>query len=37
LSDTEIGIINGFGFLAVYAVLGVAIERIADVDDAGNV
>lgn len=30
LSDTEIGIINGFGFLAVYAVLGIAIARIAD-------
>jgi MFS family permease len=30
LSDTEIGIINGFGFLAVYAVLGIFIARIAD-------
>jgi predicted MFS family arabinose efflux permease len=30
LSDTEIGIINGFGFLLVYAVLGIAIARIAD-------
>jgi predicted MFS family arabinose efflux permease len=30
LSDTAIGVINGFGFLAVYAVLGIAIARIAD-------
>jgi predicted MFS family arabinose efflux permease len=30
LSDTAIGIINGFGFLAVYAVLGLFIARIAD-------
>ncbi|HTM85102.1 MAG TPA: MFS transporter [Mycobacterium sp.] len=30
LSDTAIGVINGFGFLIVYAVLGVAIARIAD-------
>ncbi|BBZ02602.1 MFS-type efflux pump [Mycolicibacterium chitae] len=30
LSDTEIGIINGFGFLVVYAVLGIFIARIAD-------
>lgn len=30
LSDTAIGVINGFGFLAVYAVLGLLIARIAD-------
>ena len=30
LSDTAIGIINGFGFLIVYAVLGIFIARIAD-------
>ncbi|MDO3634356.1 spinster family MFS transporter [Mycolicibacterium arseniciresistens] len=30
LSDTAIGVINGFGFLAVYAVLGLFIARIAD-------
>ncbi|MBO0680964.1 MFS transporter [Mycolicibacterium sp. S2-37] len=30
LSDTAIGVINGFGFLVVYAVLGIAIARIAD-------
>ncbi|WP_231965649.1 MULTISPECIES: MFS transporter [unclassified Mycobacterium] len=30
LSDTAIGVINGFGFLIVYAVLGVAVARIAD-------
>jgi predicted MFS family arabinose efflux permease len=30
LSDTAIGIINGFGFLAVYAVIGIAIARVAD-------
>lgn len=30
LSDTMIGIINGFGFLVVYAVVGIAIARIAD-------
>jgi predicted MFS family arabinose efflux permease len=30
LSDTAIGVINGFGFLAVYAVLGIFIARIAD-------
>ena len=30
LSDTAIGIINGFGFLVVYAVLGIAIARFAD-------
>jgi predicted MFS family arabinose efflux permease len=30
LSDTAIGVINGFGFLVVYAVLALAIARIAD-------
>ena len=30
LSDTAIGVINGFGFLVVYAVLGILIARIAD-------
>lgn len=30
LSDTAIGIINGFGFLIVYAVSGIAISRFAD-------
>jgi predicted MFS family arabinose efflux permease len=30
LSDTAIGIINGFGFLVVYAVVGIPIARIAD-------
>ncbi|MGU3500835.1 spinster family MFS transporter [Mycobacterium sp. C31M] len=30
LSDTAIGVINGFGFLTVYAVLGIVIARIAD-------
>ncbi|MCV7303204.1 MFS transporter [Mycobacterium barrassiae] len=30
LSDTAIGVINGFWFLAVYAVLGLVIARLAD-------
>jgi predicted MFS family arabinose efflux permease len=30
LSDTAIGLINGFGFLVVYAVLGVPIARVSD-------
>ncbi|MCP9275223.1 spinster family MFS transporter [Mycolicibacterium arenosum] len=30
LSDTAIGVINGFGFLIVYAVLGIFIARITD-------
>ncbi|CAN5462947.1 MFS transporter [soil metagenome] len=30
LSDTEIGLINGFGFLVVYAVIGIPIARLAD-------
>ncbi|WP_111510531.1 spinster family MFS transporter [Mycobacterium kyogaense] len=30
LSDTAIGVINGFGFLVVYAVVGILIARVAD-------
>ncbi|MEU0493946.1 MFS transporter [Mycobacterium sp. NPDC006124] len=30
LSDTAIGVINGFGFLIVYAVVGIVIARVAD-------
>ncbi len=30
LSDTAIGVINGFGFLIVYAVVGILIARVAD-------
>lgn len=30
LSDTAIGVINGFGFLAVYALIGIPIARISD-------
>jgi len=30
LSDTAIGVINGFWFLVVYAVIGLVIARIAD-------
>jgi MFS family permease len=30
LSDTTIGVINGFGFLIVYAVVGIVIARVAD-------
>lgn len=30
LSDTAIGVINGFGFLVVYAVLGIFIARLSD-------
>ncbi|MDH6194369.1 MFS family permease [Mycobacterium frederiksbergense] len=30
LSDTAIGVINGFGFLIVYAVLGIFVARMAD-------
>jgi predicted MFS family arabinose efflux permease len=30
LSDTALGLINGFGFLIIYAVMGVPIARIAD-------
>ncbi|MDY6995829.1 MAG: MFS transporter [Actinomycetota bacterium] len=30
LSDTAIGIINGFGFLVVYALIGIPIARISD-------
>jgi predicted MFS family arabinose efflux permease len=37
LSDTALGLINGFGFLAVYAVLGLAIARVADRGAFGSV
>src|SRR5215211_5863540 len=30
LSDTAIGVINGFGFLLVYALIGIPIARITD-------
>ena len=30
LSDTAIGLINGFGFLVVYAVVGIPIARLTD-------
>jgi len=30
LSDTAIGLINGFGFVIVYAALGIPIARVAD-------
>ena len=30
LSDTAIGVINGFGFLLIYAVVGIPIARVAD-------
>jgi predicted MFS family arabinose efflux permease len=30
LSDTALGLINGFGFLVIYAVVGIPIARIAD-------
>ncbi|WP_066897721.1 spinster family MFS transporter [Mycolicibacterium houstonense] len=30
LSDTAIGVINGFGFLIVYAVLGIVVARVSD-------
>lgn len=30
LSDTALGLINGFGFLIIYAVLGIPIARLAD-------
>lgn len=30
LSDTAIGLINGFGFLAVYALIGIPIARVSD-------
>ena len=30
LSDTALGVINGFGFLAVYAVIGIPISRFSD-------
>ncbi|WP_231743231.1 MFS transporter [Mycobacterium sp. GA-2829] len=37
LSDTAIGVINGFGFLIVYAVLGIFIARFADRGAFGSV
>lgn len=30
LTDTAVGLINGFGFLIVYAVMGIPIARLAD-------
>src|SRR5689334_11499671 len=30
ISDTQIGLLTGFAFAAMYAVLGVALGRIAD-------
>jgi predicted MFS family arabinose efflux permease len=30
LSDTALGVINGFGFLAVYALIGIPIARVSD-------
>lgn len=30
LSDTQLGLINGFGFLLIYAAVGLPISRIAD-------
>jgi len=30
LSDTAIGVINGFGFLVVYAAVGILIARVSD-------
>jgi predicted MFS family arabinose efflux permease len=30
LSDTAVGLINGFGFLVIYAVLGIPIARVSD-------
>ncbi len=37
LSDTALGLINGFGFLAVYAVVGIPIARLADRGAYGTV
>ncbi|WKG01063.1 MFS transporter [Mycolicibacterium sp. HK-90] len=37
LSDTAIGVINGFGFLIVYAVLGIVVARISDRGSYGAV
>ena len=31
ISDTQIGLLTGFAFAALYAVLGVALGRVADV------
>jgi predicted MFS family arabinose efflux permease len=30
LSDTSLGLINGFGFLVIYAAIGIPIARVAD-------
>jgi MFS family permease len=30
LSDTMLGLINGFGFLLIYAILGIPLARVAD-------
>lgn len=30
LTDTTLGLINGFGFLVIYAVIGIPIARLAD-------
>src|SRR5579864_4774025 len=30
LSDTAIGLLNGFGFVIVYAFMGIPVARIAD-------
>jgi predicted MFS family arabinose efflux permease len=37
LSDTAFGLINGFGFLVVYALLGVPIARLSDRGAYGRV
>ncbi len=37
LSDTALGLINGFGFLLVYAVLGIPIARLSDRGAYGRV
>jgi MFS family permease len=37
LSDTFLGVLNGFGFLAIYAVAGIPIARLADRGRFGRV
>jgi predicted MFS family arabinose efflux permease len=37
LSDTAVGLINGFGFLVIYAVLGIPIARLSDRGNYGLV
>jgi predicted MFS family arabinose efflux permease len=37
LSDTAVGLINGFGFLVIYAVLGIPIARLSDRGNYGFV